>query len=920
MNLNPFNWFKKEDPDPFLLEAQDIFKKKGNPVSQKDLEKIKGEGFEELGGFGVTGLHSYSTFYNRYINQQFESENEKIREYRKMADMPEIADVIEDAVNESTQVDDNGKVLHLEFLNKELANNTNVVDNITKEFNDFFYSKLRIQDLLDDLFYSYYTDGRLYCECIINPNNSKEGIQKLKKLPAESMDFEYDRTTGQILHFYQYLKPGCKRPDNRAEAEKDPHIIVFEPKQILHLTFGKFGKSKKEVFGFLEKAKQPFNQLKLLETSVIIYRIVRAPERFVFKIDVGNMPRDKALKYVEKIKQKFNKKMVYDPQTGQMAYDTNVMSMLENFFVPQCLSLNTRIPLLTGEIKTLADLIEDHKNGIINEVYSIDQNTLKPIRGFVQWAGITRKDAELIRVHLDNGEFIDCTPDHRFVLRDGSECEAQYLTEGASLMPLYKKTEAINSHPGAGTYEQILDPSDNTWKFSHRIFGNPKEGCAIHHKNFNRFDNSSGNLITLPTKDHIELHFRSNKERNSHLPMLEALKDPNVRAKQKAAASKAMKKRFMDPSEKEKMAILMKAKWENDEFRAKAINASKQKRTEKTKRKIKEIVTKLFQNAEYKKKHAEASKNRWNNPEFRNKMSIQFNDEILSFVKLGLTKCENITNLLTILNSNEKFVSQWNELNPSKRLNPSGKIGRRALVKIVNLIQNEQTPINHKVTKIERLSHKEDTGCLTVVDENNNHNFALAAGVFVKNSENRGSDISTIGGNPGGFAQLDDLRYFANKLYRAMKYPISRVNNAFERADSNTLFNFGGVGEINRDEIKWAKFLQKHQSRICKALCDLFLLHLEFKGLKKQFNLDDGSLSLAMNAPNNYEEHMRQKIRETTFLNYNTLAVDTSFSKSFLMRKYLKYDDDTIKANIKGFEEDKQFRSYKDDMADPNTW
>lgn len=667
MNLNPFNWFKKEDPDPFLLEAQDIFKKKGNPVSQKDLEKIKGEGFEELGGFGVTGLHSYSTFYNRYINQQFESENEKIREYRKMADMPEIADVIEDAVNESTQVDDNGKVLHLEFLNKELANNTNVVDNITKEFNDFFYSKLRIQDLLDDLFYSYYTDGRLYCECIINPNNSKEGIQKLKKLPAESMDFEYDRTTGQILHFYQYLKPGCKRPDNRAEAEKDPHIIVFEPKQILHLTFGKFGKSKKEVFGFLEKAKQPFNQLKLLETSVIIYRIVRAPERFVFKIDVGNMPRDKALKYVEKIKQKFNKKMVYDPQTGQMAYDTNVMSMLENFFVPQCLSLNTRIPLLTGEIKTLADLIEDHKNGIINEVYSIDQNTLKPIRGFVQWAGITRKDAELIRVHLDNGEFIDCTPDHRFVLRDGSECEAQYLTEGASLMPLYNSKE--------------ID-----------------------------------------------------------------------------------------------------------------------------------------------------------------------------------------------------------------------------------------------VKKIERLSHKEDTGCLTVVDENNNHNFALAAGVFVKNSENRGSDISTIGGNPGGFAQLDDLRYFANKLYRAMKYPISRVNNAFERTDGNNLFNFGGVGEINRDEIKWAKFLQKHQSRICKALCDLFLLHLEFKGLKKQFNLDDGSLSLAMNAPNNYEEHMRQKIRETTFLNYNTLAVDTSFSKSFLMRKYLKYDDDTIKANIKGFEEDKQFRSYKDDMADPNTW
>lgn len=91
---------------------------------------------------------------------------------------------------------------------------------------------------------------------------------------------------------------------------------------------------KKDVIGYLEKARQPYNQLKLLETSIVIYRLVRAPERLVFKIDTGNMPISKAMKFTEEMKQKLQRKVSYDPSTGNMTNSPNVLSMLENFFLP----------------------------------------------------------------------------------------------------------------------------------------------------------------------------------------------------------------------------------------------------------------------------------------------------------------------------------------------------------------------------------------------------------------------------------------------------------------------------------------------------------------------------------------------------------------------------------------------------------
>jgi hypothetical protein len=335
--------------------------------------------------------------------------------------------------------------------------------------------------------YTYYIDGRIYTENIINEANHKQGIIGNKKLPSETMDIVYDKY-GRIEAYYQYLKPNTKKPENIEEAKKDKNVIVFYPSQVNFIPY-QYGRTKQRIFGYLEKCKIPYNQLKLLETSMIIYRIVRAPERFVFKIDTGNMPRDKAMRYVEKIKQKMNKKESFDPSTGTLVNNNDVLSIQDNFYLPQ--------------------------------------------------------------------------------------------------------------------------------------------------------------------------------------------------------------------------------------------------------------------------------------------------------------------------------------------------------------------------------------------------------------GENRGSDISTIGGSNIGFSELDDIYYFQKKLYKALKYPISRVENKQENRSSDNLFRGNSMGEIARDEIKWSRFLERQQKKFSEMLREIFLLHLKFKGMKEQYGLNRDNLIIKFNPPSDYRDQMSQMLRETKFNNYMQLSNEPEFSKYYLMKRYL---------------------------------
>ena len=220
-----------------------------------------------------------------------------------------------------------------------------------------------------------------------------------------------------------------------------------------------------------------------------------------------------------------------------------------------------------------------------------------------------------------------------------------------------------------------------------------------------------------------------------------------------------------------------------------------------------------------------------------------------------------------------------------------------------------------KIKKIEVLEFTDDTGCLTIKDAGGNHNFGLSIGLFVKNSgDGRGSSIESVGGDAKGFTELDDVYYFSKKLYRALKYPSSRVTAAQENQTGDNIFGGGRSGEISRDEMKWAIFLENQQKKFCHEFEDLFLLHLEFKGLKAQYDLNKSKINISMLAPSHYKDQMEQGYLEQKFNNYNTLSADESFSKSFLMKKYLHLTDDDLKNNSEGFTLDKELFPQEEEM------
>jgi hypothetical protein len=502
------DYFKKDQ----LTEEIKAFEERPKP-KLVDIVSKRGEGWEstqDMDGVGNISVQSFNLFYNTYINKQYENEVNKIHFYRQMSNMPEIADVIEDAVNESTQVDEDGRLIHLEIKDKDLSSNENIVKNINSEFHKLFNKNIKTETELWNMFRNYFIDGRIYYERIVDSRHPKQGIIGIKTLPSETMDYIYNPLSGKISSFFQYLKPNSKRPLSLEEARSRKDIVLFNESQIGFINYGIYGASKYEIFGFLEKSKVPYNQLKLLETSVIIYRIIRAPERLVFKIDTGNMPRDKALKYTEKIKKKMTKKQSYNSATGELSQEPEVLSMLENYYLPQ-------------------------------------------------------------------------------------------------------------------------------------------------------------------------------------------------------------------------------------------------------------------------------------------------------------------------------------------------------------------------------------------------------------SAEGRGSSIESVGGNATGFTELDDVYYFARKLYRALKYPSSRVSAGQEKTEGDIVFGGGSTGEISRDEIKWSKFLERQQRKFCEELTDLFLLHLEFRGLKKIYELDNRKISINLNPPSKYKEQMEANFIESRHNNYSSLADREEMSKYYCIKKYLKWNDEEIQANRDGMKKDIEY-------------
>ena len=283
-----------------------------------------------------------NAYYGTYVDLEgsIRNELELITRYREMANHPELEMAIDDIVNEAITHDVTGRTVDI-VLDK-LKQPEAVKKKIIEEFENIL-DMLNFGNLSDDLFKRWYIDGRIYYHIVVDEKNPKEGIQELRYIDprkirkVREVKKERDPKTGadiikSIAEYYVYSDRGTTTQTYGASVNTGLRIA---PESIINVNSGLMDAKNTFVISYLHKAIKPLNQLRMIEDAVCIYRISRAPERRVFYIDVGNLPRGKAEQYLKDIMVKYRNKMVYDANTGELRDDRKHMSMLEDFWLPR---------------------------------------------------------------------------------------------------------------------------------------------------------------------------------------------------------------------------------------------------------------------------------------------------------------------------------------------------------------------------------------------------------------------------------------------------------------------------------------------------------------------------------------------------------------------------------------------------------
>jgi len=298
-----------------------------------------------------------SGFFGSYVDIEgvYRTEFDLIKRYREMALHPECDSAIEDIVNEAIVSDTNDSPVQIDL------DNLNASDGIKKKIRQEFKHILELLDFdkkSHEIYRNWYIDGRLYYHKVVDLKNPEAGIQELRYIDAMKM---------------RYVRQAIKKEDNKYRVSNRnidnpmdydfPEIeeyFIYEPKMtyptgtpapgnlggsnsgvrmtkdsITYCTSGLVDRNKGSTLSYLHKAIKSLNQLRMIEDSLVIYRLSRAPERRIFYIDVGNLPKVKAEQYLRDVMMRYRNKLVYDASTGEVRDDKKFMAMLEDFWLPR---------------------------------------------------------------------------------------------------------------------------------------------------------------------------------------------------------------------------------------------------------------------------------------------------------------------------------------------------------------------------------------------------------------------------------------------------------------------------------------------------------------------------------------------------------------------------------------------------------
>ena len=283
-----------------------------------------------------------NAYYGTYVDLEgaVRNELELITRYREMANHPELEMAIDDIVNEAITHDVTGRTVDI-ILNK-LKQPETIKKRIVEEFENVL-KMLNFGNLSDDLFKRWYIDGRIYYHVVIDESNPKNGIQELRYIDPrkirkvrEVKKMRDPKSGAQIIQsIAEYYVYNDRAPSAQSFTSEVNSGLRIATESVINVNSGMMDAKNTFVISYLHKAIKPLNQLRMIEDAVVIYRISRAPERRIFYIDVGNLPKGKAEQYLRDVMLKYRNKMVYDAQTGELRDDRKHMSMLEDFWLPR---------------------------------------------------------------------------------------------------------------------------------------------------------------------------------------------------------------------------------------------------------------------------------------------------------------------------------------------------------------------------------------------------------------------------------------------------------------------------------------------------------------------------------------------------------------------------------------------------------
>lgn len=279
------------------------------------------------------------------IEGSAKTEAELVTRYRQMALTPEIQQAVEEIVNEAISIDSHNKVVEV------VLDDVNVPDKVKDRIREEFEQILRLLDFSNngyDIFSRFYVDGRLNYHVIIDEKNLGDGIKELRYIDPRKLrlireiDISKDGYSEFSSHlkkikkeYYMYSESGFNTSKQNTYTSSNISGFRIAKDSIVRVTSGILNETNSVVLSYLHKAIRPLNQLKMLEDATVIYTLTRAPERRVFYVDVGNLPKAKAEQYLHDMMARHKNKVVYDPATGEIRDDRRMMTMTEDYWFPR---------------------------------------------------------------------------------------------------------------------------------------------------------------------------------------------------------------------------------------------------------------------------------------------------------------------------------------------------------------------------------------------------------------------------------------------------------------------------------------------------------------------------------------------------------------------------------------------------------